>query len=122
MKKYSLLILISLLLVLIGGFKLNEYSQSDSSLVSTKQIAAEPEVQPYNHDCPAGKTAFQALTDMTPRVAYSESPTGVDVAAINDVAQGEGKEWKYSVNGHMSPVSADTYFCEGGEQITWELI
>lgn len=80
--------------------------------------------QPNNkvsYSCLKDKTAFDSLTLNGNTVEFQDSSYGKMITSINNVPQGNGKYWQYSINDQYAEVGADAYQCLGSETITWEL-
>ena len=80
-------------------------------------VVAEPKV---SYRCGAGKTVMNALV-ISNVVAFEQTERGPIVTAINDVAQGEGTRWSFTIDGVSAENSAMATICTGTEQIIWQL-
>jgi len=100
-------------LVLISAFFLTGCSPKTA-------IITEPNNK-ITYPCIKDKTAFDSLTISDNKVEFQESSYGKMITSINNVPQGNGKYWQYSIDNQYAEVGADAYKCLGSEIITWEL-
>lgn len=117
MFKKKILILTTILLAfLVISFLLkNTFFNSSNQKPKTENISK------ITYSCDKDKSAFESLMKNTHSLEVESTSMGAIITAINDVKQGNGKYWQYSINDQYAQVSAAAYKCQGGEIITWEL-
>jgi hypothetical protein len=124
MKKISLIILSALLL---AGCQITSPQSNptspDAHNQDTQAMIEEQQENQIGYQCEAGKSAFEVLLDKVgdANVTVKEFSFGKQVTAINGIEQGDNKFWLYSIDNQEATTSADTYTCQGEEQIVWEL-
>jgi len=100
-------------IILISAFFLTGCSPKTTTLTESNNKITYP--------CLKEKTAFESLTISNNKVEFQESSYGKMITSINNVPQGNGKYWQYSIDNQYAEVGADAYKCLGSEIITWEL-
>lgn len=98
-------------------FKQQESVNTVPQILKSQETADK---KPISYTCQPGKSAFEIL-EQSNNVEFKGSSFGRFITKINGVEQGEGKYWLYLVDGREATVSADSYVCQGREQIKWEL-
>ncbi|MDD3002866.1 MAG: DUF4430 domain-containing protein [Candidatus Shapirobacteria bacterium] len=115
--------ILSFSLILFSAFLLTGCSIKNSpptSISPTPTIISES-INKIDYPCLKGKTAFDSLTESGNKMEFQQSSLGKMITSINGIPQGDGKYWQYSVDNKYAEVGADSYQCQGGEIITWEL-
>lgn len=127
-KQLYVIVFVSALALIGGIFSLTDYASSINYLKVKPSATANQPVETkstqVSYTCQAGKTAMDLLLASQKNVGYEGSEgsdLGVFVTEINDVKQGSGKYWLYSVNGQEATISASSYVCQANEEIKWEL-
>lgn len=126
-RKKSVIILISLLIILIIAFAVyiianesrgNSLVSKPAGLSSVYNLSVKNGHISYN--CPKGMSVFDGLIKNIKDVQYVKTPRGMLVVAINGKTQKAGKYWIFTVNGKPALASSDHYICPGNEKIDWE--
>ncbi len=119
--KYLLISVAVLIVVLVGWFifgkEISTEEISNNSINPNSNVSNETS---FSYDCEQGKSAFEVL-DLKADIEYSESSFGKLVTSINNISQGDGKYWLYSIDNKEATVGATAYLCQGSEEIKWEL-
>ena len=100
---------VALMALSCGGDKQEEAGESESHPADSVTIVLAGE---------EGRTVVDILA-LHHRTRILSGPRGVFVREVDDVANGGGYFWLYSVNGEMATVSADQYTTSTGDVIRW---
>jgi uncharacterized protein (UPF0333 family) len=117
MNKKIIFLLILLFIISVAGWQIKKnFFQTTQKQTQTTSTEVKSKI---NYLCPPGETVLSALINSGNGLVQTKGKT--TVLAINGIAQGDGKYWQYTINGNSVENSADTYKCNGGENIVWEL-
>ena len=124
LQKKRFLIIAAIILIGASIFLQKQSADLPSNPINTLDIeksATDKGTTKLSFTCNKGKTVFDVLQSESSELTFDETEFGKLVTSINNKMQGGGKYWLYTVSGKEASVSADSYVCEGGEAIVWEL-
>lgn len=87
---------------------------------STQMVEFKFTKSEVSYACIPGKTVLNVLV-LSNTVAFEQTELGPMISAINNLEQGDGKYWSFTIDGQPAPKNAFVTVCAGTEQITWQL-
>lgn len=111
MKKITLIIIMSAILVSACGKKAEKSDQKNIPQVTRDSVVVEL----------SGRDSTSVLTLLEEKheIVSVSSAMGTFVKAIDNVENSHFAFWLYSVNGEMSDVGADKYITSDGDTVKW---